>query len=104
MIGFRILNLDIRQSYFFGKVEKNDEEYKINIQNQRRGKVLRLPFGIIPKKEKLIVRLTGPGDIFVEDYLPYQGESEWVEIDSDEITYFVADNQDRFDTLEIMDD
>ena len=104
MIGFRIINLDIRQSYFFGKVEKNDNEYKINIQNQRRGKVLRLPFGIIPKKEKLIVRLTGPGDIFVEDYLPYQGESEWVEIDSDEITYFVADNQDRFDTLEIMDD
>ena len=104
MIDFKILNLDIRQSYFFGKVEKSDEEYKINIQNQRRGKVLRLPFGIIPKKERLIVRLTGPGDIFVEDYLPYQGESEWVEIDSDEITYFVADNQDRFDTLEIMDD
>ena len=104
MIGFRIINLDIRQSYFFGKVEKDTEEYKINIQNERRGKVLRLPFGVIPKKEKLIVRLTGPGDIFVEDYLPYQGESEWVEIDSDEITYFVADNQDRFDTLEVMDD
>ena len=99
MIGFRIINLDIRQSYFFGKVEKDAEEYKINIQNERRGKVLRLPFGVIPKKERLIVRLTGPGDIFVEDYLPYQGESEWVEIDSYEITYFVADNQDRFDTL-----
>ena len=104
MINFKIINLDIRQSYFFGKVERNDEEFKINIQNERRGKVLRLPFGIIPKKERLIVRLTGPGDIFVEDYLPYQGESEWAEIDSDEITYFVADNQDRFDTLEIMDD
>ena len=104
MINFKITNLDIRQSYFFGKVEKNDEEFKINIQNERRGKVLRLPFGIIPKKERLVVRLTGPGDIFIEDYLPYQGESEWVEIDADEITYFVADNQDRFDTLEIMDD
>lgn len=104
MISFRIINLDIRQSYFFGKVEKDVEEYKINIQNERRGKVLRLPFGVIPKKERLIVRLTGPGDIFVEDYLPYQGESEWVEIDSDEITYFVADNQDKFDTLEVMDD
>ena len=104
MIDFKIINLDIRQSYFFGKVEKADEQYKINIQNERRGKILRLPFGIIPKKERLIVRLTGPGDIFVEDYLPYQGESEWVEIDSDEITYFMADNQDRFDTLEIMDD
>lgn len=104
MINFRIINLDIRQSYFFGKVERDSEEFKINIQNERRGKVLRLPFGIIPKKDRVIVRLTGPGDIFVEDYLPYQGESEWVEIDSDEITYFVADHQDRFDTLEIMDD
>ena len=104
MINFRIISLDIRQSYFFGKVKRDSEEFKINIQNERRGKVLRLPFGIIPKKDRLVVRLTGPGDIFVEDYLPYHGESEWVEIDSDEITYFIADHQDRFDTLEIMDE
>ena len=50
-----------------------------------------------------MVRLSGPDEIFVEDYLPYKGESEWVEIDSDEITFFVADHQDRFDSLEIMD-
>ena len=104
MISFKIQKLDIFQSYFFGDVEFRNDKYKINIQNERRGKVLRLPFGVITKKERLIVRLTGPGDIFVEDYLPYHGESEWVEIDSDEITYFVADNQDRFDTLEVMDD
>lgn len=60
--------------------------------------------GFHPKKKRMIVRFTGPGDIFVEDYLPYQGESEWVEIDSDEITYFIADHQDQFDTLEINDD
>ncbi|GFN41109.1 MAG: hypothetical protein YK1312THETA_570006 [Marine Group I thaumarchaeote] len=24
----------------------------------------------------MIVRFTGPGNIFVEDYLPYHGESE----------------------------
>ena len=56
------------------------------------------------KKEKMIVRLTGPGDIFIEDYLPYCGESEWLEIDSDEITIFIADHQDQFDTIEIIDD
>ena len=65
--------------------------------------MLRLPFGIVPKKDRMIVRLTGPGDLFVEDYLPYWGESEWLEIDSDENTYFLADNQDRLDTVEIMD-
>ena len=51
----------------------------------------------------MIVRMTGPKDLFVEDYLPYCGESEWLEIDSDEITYFLADHQDQFDTIEIMD-
>lgn len=103
MLYFKIVKLDIFQSYFFGEVEFRADRYKINIQAQRRGKVLRLPFGIVPKKNRVIVRMSGPDDIFVEDYLPYKGESEWVEIDSDEITFFVADHQDRFDALEIMD-
>ena len=103
MLYFKIVMLDIFQSYFFGEVEFRADRYKINIQAQRRGKVLRLPFGIVPRKNRVIVRMSGPDDIFVEDYLPYKGESEWVEIDSDEITFFVADHQDRFDALEIMD-
>jgi len=52
----------------------------------------------------MIVRFTGPDGLFVEDYLMYGGESEWLEIDSDEITYFLADRQDQFDTLEIIDE
>ncbi len=105
VISFKILSLDINQSYFFGRAKFGNEEYKIDVQNERRGKVLKLPYWSSSKKKKrMIVRFTGPGDIFVEDYLPYQGESEWVEIDSDEITYFIADHQDQFDTLEIMDE
>ena len=76
--------------------------FKVNIQNQRRGKVLKLPFSIKPKNEKLVVRITGKNDLFVEDFLPYKGESEWLEIDSDEITYFLADHQDQLDTIEVM--
>ena len=104
MLSFKIIKLDIFQSYFFGEVEFHSDKFKVNIQNQRRGKVLKLPFNIKPRNEKLIVRLTGPGDLFIEDYLPYKGESEWLEIDSDEITYFIADNQDKLDTIEIMDE
>ncbi len=104
MLSFSIQRLDIHQSYFVGKVKLKGQEYTINLQDQRRGKVLKLPFGLKPKKERMVVRLTGPGDIFVEDYLPYCGESEWLEIDSDEIAYFVADHQDEFDTIEIMDE
>lgn len=104
MISFRIVKLDIFQSYFFGSVRREDDTYRINIQSLRRGKVLKLPCGIVPARSRVVVRLTGPGDVFVEDILPYSGESEWVEIDSDEITYFVANRQDQFDTLEIVDD
>lgn len=103
MLHFKITRLDIFQSYFFGQVEFRGDTYKFNLQSQRRGKVLRLPFGIVPKKKHSIVRLSGLNDIFVEDYIPYKGESEWLEIDSDIITYFVADHQDRFDSVEIMD-
>ena len=102
MLNFKITKLDIFQSFFFGEVEFRSDKFKINVQNQRRGKVLKLPFEIKPKSDKVVVRLTGDDDLFVEDYLPYKGESEWVEIDSDEITYFIADHQDQLDTIEIM--
>ncbi len=104
VLNFKIKNLNIHQSYFYGKVKLKEEEFTINIQNERRGKVLKLPVKPQSEKQRLLVRLTGPGDIFIEDYLPYKGESEWIEIDSDEITYYIADNQDKFDTLEIVDD
>ena len=103
-LGFKIQYLNIYESYFKGKVEYGNNEYTINIQDERRGKVLRLPVPLDTKKERILVRLTGPGDIFIEDLLPYKGESEWVEIDSDEITFYIADHQDMFDTLEIIDE
>ena len=103
MLSFTVIKLDIFQSYFFGEVTFRSDKFKVNIQNQRRGKVLKLPFEIKPKNEKVIVRITGPNeDLVVEDYIPYKGESEWLEIDSDEITYFLADHQDQLDTIEIM--
>lgn len=104
MLSFKISKLDIYQSYFFGEVEFRNDKYKVNIQNQKRGKVLKLPFAINSKKQQFIVRFTGPKDLFVEDFIPFCGESEWLEIDSDSITYFLADNQDQLDTIEIDDD
>ena len=102
MISFNITKLNIFQSYFFGEVEFHSDKYKVNIQNERRGKVLKLPFNINLKSEKVIVRITCSGGLFAEDCLPYKGESEWLEIDSDEITYFIADHQDQCGIIEIM--
>ena len=100
---FKIKYMDINESYFKGKVEFCGDEYIINLQNERRGKVLKLPFDIPEKNNKVLVRVTGP-NVIVEDFLPYCGKSEWVEIDSDAITFYVADHQDKFDTLEVVHD
>ena len=103
MLDFKIIKLNLNQSYFFGEVEFRSDIYKVNIQNERRGKVLKLPFPIESKKDRIIVRVSGPeGVLFVEDFLPYKGESEWLEIDSNEIAFYLADHQDQLDTIEIM--
>ena len=102
--NFEISKLDIRESFFLGKVYLNNDEYTLNIQTIRRDKVLKLPFGMVLKNQKALVRMSGPNGGVIGDLLPYKGESEWVEIDSDLITFYAADHQDQFDRLEIIDD
>jgi len=99
----KIKKLDIQESYFVGKAELLGREYKINIQQEGRlGNAI-----LLPSKEKIdqqvLVTVSGP-EKFVEDFLIYAGESEWIEIDSDTITAYVADNQDKFDNLIIQTD
>ena len=98
---FKIEKLDIFESYFKGKVRIGKNEFTINIQDERRGKVLRLPF-LLNTQRSVLVRCSGPG-VSVEDFVEYRGESEWVEIDSDQITFYIADHQDQFDTIEIIE-
>ena len=94
------MKLDIFDIYFKGKVKFGKNEFTINIQNERRGKVLRLPF-LLNKQKRALVRCSGPG-VSVEDIIEYKGESEWVEIDSDQITFYIADHQDQFDTIQVV--
>ncbi len=100
-LKIKIKHFNIYASYFKGKAEYQGNEYTINIQNERRGKVIRLPFEVLNKKN-LMVRLLGSSGVYVEDYLPYKGESEWIELDSNPITFYMADHQDQFDSLEIL--
>ena len=102
-LDFKIKFLNIYESYFKGKVDFRGDEYTINIQSERRGKVVKVPFHVNTEKSRFLVRLSGTNDVVIEDMLEFRGESEWVEIDSDIITFFVADHQDQFDTLEILD-
>jgi hypothetical protein len=102
--SFKIQQLNIYESYFKGKVNLGNKEFTINVQTERRGKVLKLPIPLQTKKDRYLVRLTGPGNTFIEDLLRFMGDSEWVELDSDEITFYIADHQDQLDTLEIIDE
>ncbi len=105
MLNFKIIRLDIAQSYFTGTVEFRSDAYKANIQGQRRDKVLRLPFQLPGfgggGPARMLVRVSGPRGLYVEDWLMYGGKSEWLEIDSDAITYYLADHQDELDTVEV---
>lgn len=89
-------------NHFFGIAEINREEYKINIQGQSvlREQLIKLPIKF--KDEKALLRLNGINDTFFEDIVNYKGESEWVEIDSDRILYYLADHQDQIDTIDIL--
>lgn len=96
----QIKNLDIAESYFKGKAIFNDKEYTINLQGHWVDKLIKLPFKI-PPQEKVLVRLSGPDGVYIEEFLKYKGKSEWIELDSQDMLHYVADNQDKFDSLEI---
>lgn len=100
-VSIKIKRLDIAESYFVGVAEFEGQEYKINIQGHWKEKLIKLPFEIA-NHEKLLVNLSGPKDAFVDDILVYKGKSEWIEIDSQHILYYIADHQDKIDTLEIF--
>jgi len=89
-------------NHFFGVAEINKEEYKINIQGQSmlREKLIKLPIKF--EDEKALLRLSGIMDSYFEDIVNYKGESEWIEIDSDGILYYLADHQDQITNIDIL--
>ena len=100
-LSIRIKRLDMFPNHFFGTVEINGIEYKINIQGQgiSRKQLIKLPIKI--HDDKALLRLTGIGGRLFEDLVNYEGESEWVEIDSNGILYYLADNQDKIDHIDV---
>ena len=101
ILSIKIKRLDMFPNHFFGIAEINNNDYKINIQGQSnlRKQLIKLPVKI--QDEKAMLRLTGIGGFYFEDIVNYAGESEWIEIDSDRILYFLADNQNKIDTIDV---
>ena len=89
-------------NHFFGTAEINYKEYKINIQGQSmlRDKLIKLPIEF--RDEKALLHLNGINNTFFEDIVNYKGKSEWIEIDSDGVLYYLADNQDKINTIDVL--
>ena len=51
---------------------------------------------------EILVRVSGPSGVYVEDHVKFKGESKWIEIDSDALFSEIANNQNKFDTMEIF--
>ena len=103
IMSIKIKRLDMFPNHFFGIAEINKEDYKINIQGQSvlREQLIKLPIQF--RDEKALLRLSSiDDDAFFEDIVNYKGESEWVEIDSDRILYYLADHQDQIDTIDVL--
>ncbi len=101
-LSIKIKRLDMFPNHFFGIAEINKQDYKINIQGQSvlRQKLIKLPIKF--KDEKALLRLSGINDTLFEDIVNYKGESEWIEIDSDGILYYLANHQDQINTIDIL--
>jgi len=101
-LSIKIKRLDMFPNHFFGIAEIGKEEYKINIQGQSvfREKLIKLQIKF--RDEKALLRLTDINDAFFEDIVNYKGESEWIEIDSDGILYYLADHQDQINAIDIL--
>ena len=102
-LSIRIKKLDMFPNHFFGIAEIGDQEYKINIQGQSVLKEQLIKFPVPFQDEKAVLRLGGiKNNVSFEDIVTYRGKSEWVEIDSDRILYFLADHQDQVDIIDVL--
>ncbi len=98
-LSIKIKRLDMFPNHFFG-IAEIDQEYKINIQGHGQEKLIKLPIKF--KDEKALLRLSGINGSHVEDIVSYSGKSEWIEIDSDIILYYLADHLDQIDTIDVL--
>jgi hypothetical protein len=99
IMSIKIKRLDMFPNHFFGIAQIN-EDYKINIQGHGKEKLIKLPIKF--NDEKALLRLSGINGSHIEDIVNNKGKSEWIEIDSDRILYYLVNHQDQIDTIDVL--
>jgi len=99
----KVDNIIKNGSSFEGKIVFHDKEYHVNINTQKNEKTLRVPFSVIGiSQNEILVRLSSTSGVYVQDHIKFKGTSENLEIDSDIIFHEIANNEIKFDTIEIF--
>ena len=102
-LKLKIKYLNAIENSFSGKAVFHDENYSINIHGQSNGKIIKVPFSIIGVTDnEILVRVSGPSGVYVQDHLKFNGESKMIDIDSNIIFFEIASNQNKYDTMEIF--
>ena len=92
-----------KENSFDGKVIFHEKEYSINIHAESGKKTIKVPFSVIGVTEyDILVRISGPSGVYVQDHVNFNGSSDRIEIGSDSIFYEISNNEAKFDTLEIF--
>ena len=99
----RVKYLNLNDDHFEGKAFFHEKEYQVNIHAEADKKTIKVPFSVMGiTEEDILLRVSGPSGVYAQDYIQFNGQSEWIEIESDAIFYEVANNQGKFDTIEIF--
>tara|TARA_Y100000590_G_scaffold121865_1_gene139529 strand:+ start:1809 stop:2141 length:333 start_codon:yes stop_codon:yes gene_type:complete len=102
-IKIRIKNLEFHEKQISGKVLFHEKEFNLKILHQKVMNVVKIPLSVIGVAgDKILIRVSGPSGVYVEDYVMFQGESEFIEIFSEVIFSEIKNYQNKFDTIEIF--
>ena len=95
--------LNLNKDHFEGKAIFHEKEYNIDIHAEVAKKNIKVPFPIIGvTDDEILVRVSGPSGVYVQDHVQFSGQSEWIEIESTTIFFEVSNNKGKFDTIEIF--
>jgi len=99
----KVKYLNVNEENIQGKAIFHEKEYPMKIHAENNDKTIKVPFSVIGiTNENILVRVSGPAGIYVQDHIKFKGASKWIEIDSDTIFNEITNSQHKFDTIEIF--
>ena len=99
----KIKYLNATGDSYQGKAVFHEKEYPIKIHAEKNEKIIKVPFSVMGvTNDNILVRVSGPAGVYVQDHIKFKEHAKWIEIDSDIIFFEIQHSQHKFDTMEIF--